>query len=247
MLENLKQHVLNANIALSNYGIVTLTWGNVSGIDWDRNLFVIKPSGVEYEKMSVDDLVVVDLQGKVVDGKRRPSSDTPTHVELYNWFSTIPAGKKIGGITHSHSKFATVFAQAGMEILCFGTTHADHFNGSIPITRQLTQGEVDEAYEANTGKVIVERFTKPLQQDATTDPVSTPGVLVRGHGTFTWGKSARDSVNNNLILERIAEMAFHTIKLNPEISPLPDYMLRKHHDRKHGSDAYYGQPDKDKN
>ncbi len=231
MLDDLKKAVLEANISLVKFELVTLTWGNVSGIDRKLGLIVIKPSGAEYAEMALDDMVVVDMDGKVVDGTRRPSSDTPTHIQLYKAF------RDIGGITHSHSEYATAFAQAETEIPCLGTTHADHFNGPVPIARFLTEEEVDEDYELNTGKVIVERF-KGL------DPVAMPGVLVSGHGPFTWGKSPEDSVKNNLILERVAKMALNTLQLNPKASPIPDYILRKHFERKHGPNAYYGQPNK---
>jgi L-ribulose-5-phosphate 4-epimerase len=227
-LKELKQQVAQANLDLVKYGLVTLTWGNVSAIDRDQQLVVIKPSGVDYSKMSADDMVVVDMQGKVVEGKWKPSSDTATHIELYKAFT------RIGGITHTHSNYATIFCQAGIEIPCYGTTHADHFDGSIPLTRFLTDKEVDEAYEKYTGTLIVERF-KDL------DPVATPGVLVRGHAPFCWGKSADDSVKNSLVLERVAEMAFAATMLNPGIKPLPEYILRKHYNRKHGPGAYYGQ------
>lgn len=228
MLNELKEKVLEANLSLVRYGLVTLTWGNVSGIDRKHSLIVIKPSGVEYEEMTVDDMVAVDMDGKVVDGKCMPSSDTATHIQLYKVF------KEIGGITHSHSEYATVFSQAGVEIPCFGTTHADHFDGSVPVTRFLTEDEVNEDYELNTGNVIVERF-KNL------DPAAMPGVLVRGHGPFTWGNDSDDSVKNSLILERIAKMALLSLQLNPDLLSLPDYILRKHYGRKHGPNAYYGQ------
>ncbi len=228
MLKTLKQKVLQANLALVKYQLVTLTWGNVSGIDRKKKLVVIKPSGVDYNSMTVDDMVVVDLNGKVVEGKKRPSSDTPTHVELYKAFPSI------GGITHSHSQYATIFAQACKEIPCFGTTHADHFNGSVPVTKFLSEDEVNSNYELNTGKVIIKRF-KGL------DPISVPGVLVAGHAPFTWGKDPMDSVKNNLVLERIANMAIHSLLLNPNLKSLPDYILNKHYSRKHGPDAYYGQ------
>lgn len=231
MLEKLKQEVLQANISLVKHGLVVLTWGNVSGIDRDKNLVVIKPSGVEYDKLTFDDLVVVDLNGNIVEGNKRPSSDTPTHIELYKAF------KEVGGVTHTHSNYATMFAQACKEIPCLGTTHADHFYGSIPITRFLTKDEVEEAYELNTGKVIVERF-KEL------NPVSTPGVLVAGHAPFAFGKNATDSVRNALILERVAEMALGTLNLNSNIEKLPDYISEKHYQRKHGPNAYYGQKNK---
>ncbi len=229
MLEELKEKVLEANQDLVKYNLVTLTWGNVSGIDRKESLIVIKPSGVDYDKLKINDMVVVDLNGKVIEGNKRPSSDTPTHVELYKSFANI------GGITHSHSEYATIFAQACKEIPCFGTTHADHFNGPIPVTRFLSREEVDENYELNTGKLIVERF-KNL------DPVSTPGVLLAGHAPFTWGKNPEDSVKNNLVLERVAKMALNSLLLNPNLKDLPDYILNKHYSRKHGSNAYYGQP-----
>lgn len=228
MLEKLKEEVLQANLDLVKYGLVVLTWGNVSGIDREKNLVVIKPSGVDYNKLSIEDMVLVDLNGNVVEGDKRPSSDTPTHLELYKSFSEIK------GITHTHSKYATIFAQACKEIPCLGTTHADHFYGSIPITRFLTESEVNEAYELNTGKVIVERF-KDL------DPLTLSAVLVSGHAPFTWGKNSYESVKNSLILERVAEMALGTLQLNPIINELPIHISEKHYQRKHGKDAYYGQ------
>ena len=229
MLEELKKTVLEANLNLVKYNLVTLTWGNVSGIDRSKNLIVIKPSGVDYGEMTVDDLVVLDLNGKIIEGSKRPSSDTATHIELYKAFPAI------GGITHSHSEYATIFAQACKEIPCFGTTHADQFYGPVPLTRFLTEEEVNSGYELNTGKVIIERF-KNL------DPVATPGVLLSGHAPFTWGKNPVDSVKNNLVLERIAKMALFSLQLNNKLEELPDYILKKHYLRKHGSDAYYGQP-----
>ena len=228
MLEELKQEVLKANQDLVKYGLVTLTWGNVSGIDREKKLIVIKPSGIDYDKLQVEDMVVLDLTGKIVEGDKRPSSDTPTHIELYKAFT------QIGGITHTHSKYATTFAQACREIPCLGTTHADHFYGTIPVTRFLTEEEVESGYEKNTGTLIIERF-KDL------DPVSMPGVLVAGHAPFAWGKKAGDSVRNGLILERIAEMALGTFQLNPDEKDLPQYIKDKHYQRKHGPNAYYGQ------
>ncbi|MEJ2194791.1 MAG: L-ribulose-5-phosphate 4-epimerase [Ignavibacteriaceae bacterium] len=228
MLKALKQKVLLANLDLVKYDLVTLTWGNVSGIDREKNLVVIKASGVDYDKMIIEDMVVVDLTGKVVEGNLRPSSDTLTHIELYKNFEGI------GGITHSHSEYATIFAQACKEIPCLGTTHADHFYGNVPLTRFLTKEEVDENYELNTGKIIIERF-KDL------DPVETPGVLLAGHAPFTWGKTPAESVTNNLILERVAKMAFSALLLNPETETLPEFILNKHYLRKHGPNAYYGQ------
>ncbi len=228
MLEELKEKVLKANQSLVEYGLVTLTWGNVSGIDRKSGLVVIKPSGVDYSLMKAADMVLVNLDGKIVEGTLRPSSDLPTHIELYKAF------KEIGGITHSHSENATSFAQACIEIPCFGTTHADHFNGSVPVTRFLTKEEVNENYELNTGKIIIERF-KNLDYEA------IPGVLVAGHAPFTWGKNPDDSVKNNLVLERVARMALNSLALNSNLSDLPEYILEKHYKRKHGPDAYYGQ------
>ncbi len=228
MLENLKREVFDANIRLVDYNLVISTWGNVSGIDRNNNLIVIKPSGVDYDELSADDMVVVDLNGNVVEGELKPSSDTPTHIELYKAFP------KIKGVTHSHSTYATVFAQALMEIPCLGTTHADNFYGPVPLTRFLTKDEVKENYEKNTGLVIIERL-------ADMEIESVPGILVAGHGPFCWGKSAADSVEKNLILEKIAEIAFKTLSLNKEVKNLPDYILDKHFLRKHGPKAYYGQ------
>jgi L-ribulose-5-phosphate 4-epimerase len=228
MLDQLKREVYNANIMLGKSGLVTLTWGNVSGISRTEGRIVIKPSGVDYDKLTVDDMVVVDLKGNVVEGKYRPSSDTPTHLQLYNTFLTI------GGITHTHSASATMFAQACKEIPCFGTTHADHFNGPIPVTRFLTEDEVNSDYEVSTGKIIAERFTS-------LDVESTPGVLVAGHAPFTWGRDASESVKNAIALENIAHMALGTLQLNLKSSELPRYILKKHFNRKHGPDAYYGQ------
>jgi len=228
MLEELKQKVLDANLSLVKYNLVTLTWGNVSGIDREKGLIVIKPSGVEYDTMTLDDMVVVDLENNIVEGHRRPSSDTLTHIELYKAFSAI------GGVTHTHSEYATVFAQAKTEIPCFGTTHADSFDGPVPLTRFLFADEVHTDYELNTGKVIIERFEK-------LDYLAVPGVLVAGHAPFAWGKNPMDSVKNSLILEKIAKMAILSLQLNPELDPLPAYILRKHYERKHGKNAYYGQ------
>ena len=228
MLKQLKQKVLQANKDLVKYNLVSLTWGNVSGIDRKKNLVVIKPSGVDYNKLKIENMVVVDLDGKIVEGKLNPSSDTQTHLELYKNFDNI------GGITHSHSTYATIFAQACIEIPCYGTTHADHFYGSIPVTRLLTEKEVEENYELNTGKIIVERF-KDLDSDA------TPGVLLAGHAVFTWGKTSEDSIKNNLILERVAQMAYSSKQLNPDLKALPDYIINKHYMRKHGPGSYYGQ------
>ena len=228
MLERLKEEVLQANLSLQRHGLVTLTWGNASGIDRGRSLVVIKPSGVDYVALTAGDMVVVDLAGKIVEGSLRPSSDTPAHVVLYN---ACPA---IGGVVHTHSTFATMFAQACREIPCLGTTQADLFHGPVPLTRFLTADEVRDDYEANTGRVIVERM-------AGLDWESTPGVLLAGHAPFTWGSDTDAAVRHAVALERIAHMAFGTMLLNPESGALPRYVLDKHHRRKHGPDAYYGQ------
>ncbi|MHB8579783.1 MAG: L-ribulose-5-phosphate 4-epimerase [Ignavibacteriaceae bacterium] len=228
MLEELKKAVLESNLDLVKYKLVTLTWGNVSGIDRDKNLIVIKPSGIDYNKLTLEDMVVLDLNGNIIEGKKMPSSDTATHIEIYKAFPDV------AGITHSHSEYATIFAQACKEIPCFGTTHADHFFGPVPITRFLTEDEVNSGYELNTGKLIVERF-KDL------DPIATPGVLVAGHAPFTWGKNPGESLKNNLVLERIAKMALYSLQLNNQLESLPSFILKKHYMRKHGPDAYYGQ------
>ena len=228
MLEQLKAEVYEANLELVRRGLVTLTWGNASGIDADRRLVVIKPSGVSYDEMKPDDMVVVDLDGNLVEGQLRPSSDTPTHVLLYRHFDGI------GGVTHTHSTYATMFAQARLEIPCFGTTHADQFFGPVPVTRPLTQQEVESAYEANTGQVIVERF-------AGLDPIEMPAVLVAGHAPFTWGTSAAAAVAGAVALEAVAEMALGTMTLRSDAPVLEAYVLNKHYQRKHGTDAYYGQ------
>jgi len=228
MLKDLKVKVYKANLDLVRYGLVILTWGNVSGIDREKNLVVIKPSGVDYDEMKVDDMVVVDMNGKVMEGELNPSSDTLTHIELYKSF------KNIGGISHTHSEFAAIFAQACKEIHCFGTTHADNFYGTIPVTRFLTKLEVDENYELNTGKIIIERFKK-------LNPDTLPAVLVSGHAPFTWGKNPEDAVKNSLVLERVAKMALLSLQLNPNLKNLPEYISEKHHLRKHGKSAYYGQ------
>jgi L-ribulose-5-phosphate 4-epimerase len=228
MLEQLKHLVLEANLDLVRNGLVTLTWGNVSGIDYTERLVVIKPSGVSYDALRAEDMVVVDLNGNVVEGNRKPSSDTPTHLKLYKAFPMI------GGITHTHSPFATMFAQACKEIPCLGTTHADHFNGAIPVTRYLTEEEVKMDYEASTGNIIIERFSG-------VDILALPAVLVAGHAPFTWGKDAAESVKNAIALERVAQMAMGTLWLDPNIAELPPYISKKHFERKHGPDAYYGQ------
>jgi L-ribulose-5-phosphate 4-epimerase len=228
MLETLKEVVCKANLDLVKHGLVTLTWGNVSAVSEDRQHVVIKPSGVPYDKMRPEHMVVVDMEGAVVEGVLRPSSDTPTHVLLYKHF------ERIGGITHTHSRNATIFAQAREEIPCYGTTHADHFSGPIPCTRPLTKQEVDEAYERETGRVIVDRFAK-------LDPVALPAVLVAGHAPFAWGKDAPESVKNAVALEAVAEMALGVLQLNRNAKLLEQYVLDKHYERKHGPNAYYGQ------
>ena len=228
MLEELKEKVLKANLLLPHYGLVTFTWGNVSEIDRERNLVVIKPSGVDYDKLTVEDMVVVDLSGHVVEGTLRPSSDTPTHLELYKAF------KEIGGIVHTHSTFATSWAQAGLSIPCFGTTHADYFYNEIPSARSLTKEEIATDYEKNTGLVIVETFKSR-------DPLATPGVLCVNHGPFSWGKDSLEAVHNAVVLEEVAKMAMYAKLINPELKAAPQTIMDKHYFRKHGKDAYYGQ------
>jgi L-ribulose-5-phosphate 4-epimerase len=229
MLEDLKQQVCQANLDLVAQDLVTLTWGNVSGLSADRQLFVIKPSGVCYDELVPEQMVVVKVSdGDVVEGDLRPSSDTPTHRLLYE---KLPG---IGGIAHTHSPYATAFAQARREIPCFGTTHADHFYGPIPLTRPLSESEVKEAYELNTGQVIVQRFSS-------LDPKAVPGVLVAGHAPFTWGSNASEAVENAVALEAIAVMAFRTLALAAGAPTLEQYVLDKHYTRKHGDQANYGQ------
>ena len=229
MLERLKQDVLEANLELQARGVVVYTWGNVSGIDRELNLIVIKPSGVSYAEMKAEDMAVVDLlSGERVEGRLKPSSDTPTHLELYRRFPTI------GGITHTHSKTATAFAQAGLPIPALGTTHADYFYGDIPCTRELTAEEVESAYELNTGKVIAETI-------GVGDPLSNPGILVRNHGPFAWGKTAAESVYHAVVLETVAEIALSTVLLREDCPHTPQHILDKHYFRKHGANAYYGQ------
>lgn len=229
MLEELKQQVCQANLDLVAHGLVTLTWGNVSGLSDDRLFLVIKPSGVAYDGLSPAQMVVVSIEtGEVVEGALKPSSDMVTHRLLYQKF------RGIGGITHTHSPKATAFAQAHREIPCFGTTHADHFYGTIPVTRLLTADEIDAGYEINTGHVIVERFSG-------LDPVAMPGVLVASHAPFAWGKDAADSVKNAVALEAVAAMALDTLALAQETGPVDQFLLDKHYFRKHGKDAYYGQ------
>jgi L-ribulose-5-phosphate 4-epimerase len=230
MLERLKKEVLAANLQLPEHGLVTFTWGNVSGIDREQGLVVIKPSGVPYEELKIDDLVVLDLNGRIIEGTLRPSSDTPTHLALYRAFS------QIGGIVHTHSPWATSWAQAGQAIPALGTTHADYFYGAIPCTRTLTQEEIERGYELETGNVIIETFEKEGL-----DPVSMPGVLLSGHAPFSWGKNASQAVHNAVVLEEVAKMALNTFQLNPQMKPIDQFLLDKHYLRKHGVNAYYGQ------
>lgn len=228
MLEELKQEVLEANLALPKYGLVTFTWGNVSGFSKEDGLVVIKPSGVAYEDLKAEDMVVVDLEGKVVEGKLKPSSDTPTHLVLYRNFPNI------GGVVHTHSPWATSWAQAGKSIPALGTTHGDYFYGTIPCTRKMTEQEIQENYELETGNVIVETFKE-------IDPNQIPSVLVHSHASFNWGKDASEAIHNAVVLEEVAKMALHTFQLNPQAEPMDQALLDKHYLRKHGSNAYYGQ------
>ena len=230
MLAKLKEEVYLANMELPKYGLVTFTWGNVSGIDREAGLFVIKPSGVPYEELSPADMVVMDLYGSKVEGKYSPSSDTATHVELYKHFPTI------GGIVHTHSPWATSWAQSGRSIPCYGTTHSDYMYGEIPCVRALTPMEINEAYEKYTGVLIADEFVR-LKIDYT----AMPAVLCQYHGPFTWGKDAADAVHNSVVLEEVAKMAYRAEQLNPNVKPAPQKLQDKHYFRKHGKDAYYGQ------
>ena len=230
MLEQLKKEVYEANMELPRRGLITYTWGNVSGRDAETGYFVIKPSGVDYDKLTPDDMVVVDLNGKVIEGKYRPSSDTPTHIELYKKYP------EIGGIVHTHSPEATSWAQAGRSIPLYGTTHADYFYGPIPCARSLTRAEIEGEYEKNTGLVIIETF-----EENGINPVYTPGVLCCNHGPFTWGKDAAEAVHNAVVLEEVAKMATKTELINPRVITAPDTIRDKHFFRKHGANAYYGQ------
>ncbi len=227
-LLQLKSDVFRRNLELVEHGLVVLTWGNVSGIDREAGLVAIKPSGVPYASMTAEDIVVVDLEGKIVEGRLNPSSDLPTHLALYRAFPSV------GGIVHTHSPKAVAWAQARRGIPAFGTTHADHFHGAVPCTRELTPAEVAEDYELNTGRVIEERFHD-------LDAEAFPGVLVAGHGPFTWGPTPRKAVENAVALEQIAAMALDTLRLDPDAEPAPSYVLDKHYFRKHGPGAYYGQ------
>ena len=228
MLKQLKQEVLEANLMLPRYGLVTFTWGNASGIDRESGLVVIKPSGVEYDGMTADDMVVVDLEGRVVEGRWKPSSDTPTHVELYKRFANI------GGVVHTHSRWATTFAQARRPVPAMGTTQGDYFYGDVPCTRLMTPEEIAGEYEKETGKVIVETFEG-------IDPDAVPGVLVASHGPFTWGTDAKNAVHNAVVLEEVAFMDWHAMMIDPEAGRMQQELLDKHYLRKHGANAYYGQ------
>ncbi|AIG83934.1 L-ribulose-5-phosphate 4-epimerase [Klebsiella pneumoniae] len=227
-MQQLKQQVFEANMDLPRYGLVTFTWGNVSAIDRQRGLVVIKPSGIAYESMTVDDMSVVDLQGHVVEGRWRPSSDTATHLALYRRYPDL------GGVVHTHSTHATAWAQAGLAIPALGTTHADYFFGDIPCTRALSAQEVDEAYELNTGQVIIETLGEA-------NPLHTPGIVVYQHGPFAWGKDAHEAVHNAVVMEEVARMAWIAHGINPQLQPIDSWLMNKHFQRKHGPNAYYGQ------
>ena len=228
MLDALRQEVYRMNMELADSGLVVLSWGNVSGIDRDKGLVAIKPSGVAYRQLKVADIVIVDLDGNLVEGALKPSSDTPTHLQLYRAFPGI------GGVCHTHSLKATAWAQAGRPIPCLGTTHADYFHGPVPVTRMMSEPEVRQDYELNTGKVIVETY-KDMK------PELTPAVLVAGHGPFTWAATASQAVRNAVVLEYIAGMAMDTDKIQTNCRPIPSYLLDRHYFRKHGKNAYYGQ------
>ncbi len=229
MLEKLKKEVLQANLLLPKYGLVTFTWGNVSAVDRGSGIMIIKPSGVEYEEMTAEDMVAVSLEtGEVVEGRYKPSSDTPTHLALYRAFENV------GGIVHTHSRWATSFAQAGIGIEPLGTTHADYFYGEIPCTRAMNPDEINGKYEKETGTVIIEAFNG-------IDPLTIPAVLVKSHGPFTWGKTAAEAVHNAVVLEEVAFMNYHTMSINPQIRPMQKELLDRHYLRKHGENVYYGQ------
>ena len=230
MLEELKKQVYEANMLLPAYKLITFTWGNVSGIDREKGLFVIKPSGVEYDELRPEDMVVLDLEGNVVEGDYRPSSDTATHLEIYKAFA------EVGGVVHTHSSYATSWAQAGRSIPCYGTTHADYFYGEIPCLRCLNADEIADAYEENTGHLIVNEFNRMNK-----DPMAVPAVLCKNHGVFTWGKNAVDAVHSAVVTEEVAKMAFRTELINAEVKPAPQELQDKHYFRKHGANAYYGQ------
>lgn len=230
MLDNLKQQVLDANLELVSQGLVIYTWGNVSGIDRERGLVVIKPSGVSYDNMTADDMVVIDLEGNIVEGNLKPSSDTPTHLALYKAFD------EIGGIVHTHSEWATSWAQSGQDIPCFGTTHADYFYGNIPCSRKLTHLEINGEYEYETGNVIIETL-----KDKNYKPLEMPGILVNNHGPFTWGKNPKEAVHNAKVLEEVSKIAYKTKSINQSLNVIDKKLLDKHYLRKHGANAYYGQ------
>jgi len=229
MYEDLRQQVYEANMALQRHGLVVFTWGNVSGIDRAGGVIAIKPSGVSYEDLAPEGIVIVDLQGQVLEGDLRPSSDTPTHLELYRNFEGI------GGVCHTHSMYATTWAQAEQAIPCFGTTHADYFYGPVPVTDALTRGEIEGPYERNTGLLIVRRFHD-------LDPLRMPAVLVANHGPFTWGPGPAQAVENAVVLEQVARMAYGTVAINGQQRAIAQALLDKHYLRKHGASAYYGQP-----
>ena len=231
MLEELKKAVYEANMLLPKHNLVTFTWGNVSQIDRETGYFAIKPSGVDYEKLTPDDMVIMDLEGNKIEGRYNPSSDTPTHLELYRAFP------KIGGVVHTHSPWATSWAQAGRGIPCYGTTHADYMYGEIPCVRCLTKEEIDMAYEKNTGLLIVDYFKDK-------DYEAVPAVLCKNHGPFTWGKDGHEAVHNAVVLEEVAKMAARCEMINPQVKPAPQELQDKHYYRKHGANAYYGQPGK---
>ncbi len=230
MLEELKEKVFKANLDLVKHGLVIFTWGNVSGIDRESGLVVIKPSGVSYETMKVSDMVVVDLNGNIIEGDLNPSSDTPTHLALYRAFP------EIGGVVHTHSTYATAWAEAGKDIPNIGTTHADYFHQAIPCTADMTEAEVKGEYELETGNVIIKRFEGM-------NPVHTPGVLVKNHGPFSWGKNADDAVHNAVVMEQVAKMAYIAYGVNPNLT-MNNLLIEKHFNRKHGPNAYYGQKKK---
>lgn len=229
MLEQLKEKVYKANLDLVKHGLVIFTWGNVSGIDRESGLVVIKPSGVDYDAMTPEDMVVVDLDGNVVEGRLKPSSDTPTHLAIYKAFP------ETGGVVHTHSTYATAWAQAGKDIPNIGTTHADYFHDAIPCSSDMTRPEVEKDYELNTGKVIVRKF-----REENINPVHTPGVIVKNHGPFAWGKDALEAVHNAVVMEQVAKMAFIALQINPDLQMNP-LLVEKHFSRKHGPNAYYGQ------
>ncbi len=230
MLEELKKRVYEANMLLPKYGLVTFTWGNVSEIDRESGLFAIKPSGVDYDKLTPEDMVIMDLDGNKVEGKYKPSSDTPTHLELYKAFD------KIGGVVHTHSSYATSWAQAGRSIPCYGTTHADYIYGEVPCVRCLTKEEIDSAYETNTGLLIIDEFKRTNR-----DVSAVPCVLCKNHGPFAWGKDAHEAVHNAVVLEEVAKMAYRCETINRDVKPAPQELQDKHYFRKHGENAYYGQ------